>query len=384
MVRRRQRGERDFVVTGTRETVHHGRDDRVGISLANGTIDHSRLAKPASTVAAAQDFDGKAVMHEFAIWHDLARQGVERIEVADDALFDTCGDIRIAGSHRRVATRPPCQMIIANRMFLDIVESRDVDALDAGKLAQDLRARRPPPFELAVPEHRLEVDLLALAHEDGIEEGGEGLGIVCARPAAKDEGVVLGALAGMQGDTAQVEELEDVRGTQLVGQGDAHEVEIAHGRIRLERCERQVMGAHEGDHVNPRQIGALAVDALVGVQTIVEYGDGLVRLADLVCVRIHEHRMVVGLAFLGRRDAAPFLAEVARRLLDAIEKLRISLPEIGFLHAISPIRSALRTMRSVVPQRLGARGRVTHDGADQIGTLVDDGSRLLRGLGRDF
>lgn len=64
----------DFVVTGTRETVHHGRDDRVGISLANGTIDHPRLAKPASTVAATQDFDGKAVMHEFAIWHDLARR----------------------------------------------------------------------------------------------------------------------------------------------------------------------------------------------------------------------------------------------------------------------------------------------------------------------
>lgn len=124
----------------------------------------------------------------------------------------------------------------------------------------------------------------------------------------------------MQCDAGKIKKLEDVRGAELVRQGDADEIEIAHGRIGLEGRKRQPMLAHEDDHVDPGQIGTLAVDMLVGVEAIVENGDGLVCLADLVRVRIHEHRMIIGTLLLGRRDAAPLLAQIARGLLDPGEK----------------------------------------------------------------
>ena len=273
-------------------------------------------------------------MYELAIRDDLARQGRQRIEIANDALCDLRRHLRVNWRDRCVTAHACRQLLIANLMLLDVIETRNIYALDAGELAQNLRTRRTPLLELAMPERDFHVELFTLPHEDEIEERCERLGVVRTGTTAHNARLVLPALVGMQRDAGKIKKLEDVRGTELVRQGDADEIEIAHGCIGLEGRKRQPMLAHEGDHVDPGQIGTLAVDMLVGVEAIVENGDGLVCLADLVRVRIHEHRMIIGTLLLGRRDAAPLLAQIARGLLDPGEKRHIALPQIEFLHVV--------------------------------------------------
>lgn len=71
--------------------------------------------------------------------------------------------------------------------------------------------------------------------------------------------------------------------------------------------------AHEVRHVMPRQVTALAGDAVSGVESIVENRDAQVWLADLIGVGIDETRMEGSGLLL---DGAPLVIEVARGLLD--------------------------------------------------------------------
>ena len=305
VVRRRKRRERHLVVTGAGKPLGDGGDDRVRVALAHGAVDHARLAEAAAAVAPAQHLDGEAVVDELVVGHDGLGQRLDRVEILDDELLDRLGHGLVERARHLV--EQPVGKLDAPRL----VQRGNVEPPHLGKRAQHLGTRGTGGLELAVQERHLDVGALAFADEDGVEKRRVRLGVERAWPTAEDERIALAALGGAQRDTAQVERLEHIGRRHLMRQRDADEVELAKRRERLEGRQRQPLLAHERDHVDPRQVRALAVDAFVGVERIVENRDGLVGLADLVSVRIDHHRMVVSIGLVCGLDGPPLLAQIA-------------------------------------------------------------------------
>ena len=98
-----------------------------------------------------------------------------------------------------------------------------------------------------------------------------------------------------------------------MGERETHDIEGCQGRCGFEREQRYAALAHERDHIDPRQIGALARDALEAIDLVVEDGDAQIGLADLIDIRI-DHAYVER-ATLILADT-PFVIDVACGPLD--------------------------------------------------------------------
>src|SRR4051812_47112136 len=81
---------------------------------------------------------------------------------------------------------------------------------------------------------------------------------------------VLGAVGRAQGDTAEIEQRQDVREGQLVLQRDAEDVELAQLALRLERHEWKPALAQLRLHVRLRCERALARNARLLVEQRVD------------------------------------------------------------------------------------------------------------------
>ena len=287
-------------------------------------------------------------MHELGVGHDGLGDGVGGREIGDHPLADLDGRIG-ADARDRVAVDG------AGALVGDLVERGHVGAGDARQRREDLGARGARVAQAAVLGADLHQVLLALADEDGVDEGREGLGVVDRRAAREHERVVLAAVGGTQGDARQIEGLEHVGDGHLVRDVEPHRVEGGDRRRPLERQQRHARGAHGVGHVDPRHVAALAREALPGVQAGVEDGDALVGKADFVDVGVDEAG-AVGRVGLGA--GPPLVVDVAARLLDAAEqRLEVGEPVLvdGPHRAASAARApaspaaALRTAAAAVP-----------------------------------
>ena len=182
------------------------------------------------------------------------------------------------------------------------------------KRAQDILARRTRAARLAHAEQRLGQRLLAFADEHRVEERRIGLGVENARPAAKHDRVVLRAIDRTQGNARQVEHFENVGRRKLVRQRDANRIESRKRGAAFEREHRDALFTHEVDQVDRRQKRALGGEVLSRVHRVHEDTNRLIRLPELVGVRV-DHAIVEVRAFLAR--APPFVVEIARRSLHA-------------------------------------------------------------------
>ena len=89
-----------------------------------------------------------------------------------------------------------------------------------------------------------------------------------------------------------------------MGNVETHHIERKDGSRTFEREQRDAGVTHEIRHVDPGYVGALAGDALLRVQDLVEDGKALVWKAYLVRVRIDEAGPV---ARIVRGQDAPFV-----------------------------------------------------------------------------
>ena len=321
MVGRGQRGKRDLVVARARKPAHDGGDDLVGGPLAHRTVRHACLAEAAAARASPQHLDGKPVLHDLGIGHERRVDRIERLEVGDDTLHDLLG---------RTGPLDGNDMRAPKGILLGAVEKGHVDAGYLRERRKDVGAGRIGCAHVADAASDLDDDLLAIAHHDAVVQLAHGLGVVDRRSPAADDGVVLRTVARHERDTRQVERLDDVAGSKLMGKLDAHHVERRHGEARLHGEERQVAAAHEVGHVDPGRVGALAGNAGLVVQNLVQDGQALVGKADLVRIRVDEH------AAEGRLRVAPcaeFVVDVARRLLNQVKERLDAPPKVNsFMH----------------------------------------------------
>ena len=104
--------------------------------------------------------------------------------------------------------------------------------------------------------------------------------------ADEQDRVVGGAIRRPHRDPGEVQQVEQVRVAELVRERDGEHVERPHGTVRLEREGRDPLATHDVLEVEPRVEGPLGHRRRTLVEHLVEDLDALVRLPDLVRVRV--------------------------------------------------------------------------------------------------
>ena len=123
-------------------------------------------------------------MNQLRIGHARLRQRIRGAEILDDAFVDH-GRRILALARHGVAMRR------AGLVVTNLIERRHVVAGNGCKLLNNLRARDSFVAQAAMQLAGLEQRFLALADEDGIEEGRVRLGVVHRGAAGDDDGVVF-------------------------------------------------------------------------------------------------------------------------------------------------------------------------------------------------
>ena len=271
----------------------------------------------------------QAVVHHLGVGHHHGLVGVRDGETRKHPLVHHRRHVVEQGLH-------PAAGRLGLGLAAPAVQARHVGAAHLpGQSPQDGSPRgslgAQPPNE----GQRLGQLLLPLAHQNHVEEGGIGLGVIGARTAGQHDGITLGPLVAVQRDAGQIQRLQDVGGRQLVGQRDAHRIELGHRGAALQGEQRHAPIAHEVGHVHGRQEGPLGPHALGGVHRVHQNAHGLVRLAQLVGVRIDHAELEGGVVL---HDAAPLVVQIAGRPLDASEQRLHLRPEVSAWHGL-PFRS---------------------------------------------
>ena len=237
----------------------------------------ARHAEAAVTAAAARRLDEVEV--ELRIVRDDDRVRRIRVEVVHPLARD--GRRR---ARKRLDGRQMPLVIVTM-----LVERGHVDARHLRELLQQLVAREPLALGRLVGVHQRGHDDLALADDEGIEDGGERLGVERRARAARDEdGVSLAALSGLCLDLAHREELQDVEVVHLERDGKAQHVEVVERRLRLHAHDRRARIHIALDLRAFRQEDALTGRVTALVQQVVDDVEAEIRHADEVRIGIDE------------------------------------------------------------------------------------------------
>ena len=132
-----------------------------------------------------------------------------------------------------------------------------------------------------------------------------------------------------KGDAGQIEDGEDVGVAELVGQGDAEQIEIGKGAGRFQGGQRQFARAEELFAVEIGTVAAFRQEIFLTIEDMVENLQTLVRHADLV--EIGKNQSAAQLhRFPGLDYGVVFMAEIATGLVDERQKG-------GVGHGFSPV-----------------------------------------------
>ena len=155
---------------------------------------------------------------------------------------------------------PPCPpgrtRMVGHRFVVGLEARRDVDPGKAGQGTED---------GLSVGDRRalgrghdlvhLTDHLFAVAQHEGIDEVGQGLGVEGTVSAGHHDRVVRRSVGAVDGDTGQIDQVEDVGVDQLGRKVEGQDVERPAGQGVLEREQGNADRPHGRLHVHPRGIG---------------------------------------------------------------------------------------------------------------------------------
>ena len=200
-----------------------------------------------------------------------------------------------------------------------LIESRHIDAFNAGKTAQRFQTREPLALACAHAFDEFHHHFLAVANLEGVDEGGKRLGIECTGAAGNDERIAFTALAGAQRNVGQIEHFQHVGIAHFVLQGEAHDIKMIHRRARLNGKERQILPAHGVGHIGPGHECALAQRPGALVDDMIQDFDAKMGHAHLIGIRKAKGKGDLGL-IKGLADGIHFAARIARGFQNRVEQ----------------------------------------------------------------
>ena len=306
VVARGKAEEPDFLVASRLQPHFGDAADLVGIALPRRPRDHPDLAEAAPARAAPLDLQRQSVVHSLHERYDRLLRLRHEVQVGNDAPDD-----RLVPRLERLdrLDRPVGSVAWPE-------ERRDVHARDLGEVPQEVLAAgaRTLPFGDDVAD--LVDRFFALSYDERIEEVGDRLRVVRARPATQHERVVAAALAREERHASQFEHREHRRVAKLELKRESEHVERRCRRAALDREERQPLRAQRRFHVGPRHEEALARDVGPLVQRVVQQSETDIAHPDFVrvgeCEAPLQRHAVEALV-----DGIQLAARVARRLLRA-------------------------------------------------------------------
>ena len=272
---------------GLQAALDHGAD-RGDASLADRAGDHARLAEAAAARAAAEDLHAVALVDRLSDRDDRGLRVRPGVEVEQRVLAHAGRDSAAVGGDLRDT---------AVGVVGDVVELRHVDAAGSGESQQQAvapagaAALLPASDDASDSEH----SLLAVADDHRVKEVGQGLGVERGVAAREHHRVGDRAVPRFQGDASQVEGGQKVRVAELGGEGHAEDVERANRAVRVHGELRDFAVPHQLFHVGPDAVGALGQHTRLLVQDLVQDGDALVGLADLIRVGVEQGPADIGL-----------------------------------------------------------------------------------------
>jgi hypothetical protein len=219
-----------------------------------------------------QDLEAGAVVDLADPGHDVADREVLLPELVGDPLADL--------------RRPLHRQDAPVRQGLEGVEGGDVDAFE---LREGPQAGRPA---LHPVEHRADLHhhVLAVADDEEVHEGGEGLRVEDGRPPREGQGVLLPPVLGPQGHAGEVDDVEDVGEGQLALQREADAVEGGEGVLALQAEEGQAQLAQQGLEVEAGGVDPLGLGPGELVDHVVEDVQAEVAEPEVVEVGKAQHR----------------------------------------------------------------------------------------------
>src|SRR5919205_104825 len=282
---------------GLAEYVARGHD-------ARRPVVEARPAEAAALRAAARNLDEEALAH---LGRGRPDDGRRR---EDLGLLQPLDYVGVAAPHRaaerallRVLGRDyssdaPGHALEPRRVSLDgavrlvrhVVERGRVEAsADPRELQQQVLLRPALLCVLKEEVNELRHQYLALADGDHVRELGDGLGVEEGGGAAhQDERVVVRAVTCPDGNARELEHARHVEEVGLEGDGEGHDVEVAHGRLRLQGEERRVRALVLAQLRVVGQEDALARDLGHAVEQLVDRLEAEVRHPDRVHARVAE------------------------------------------------------------------------------------------------
>ena len=133
--------------------------------------------------------------------------------------------------------------------------------------------------------HEIIIDRLALSDIEHIEERRQRFRVIRTRAAADDKRRILPAVFGVNTDLRQIKELQNIRVTHFILDGNGQEVKHEHRVLAFQSKKRNLFLPHDLVKIHPRRENALAPDIVPAVHLLVDDLHTQVRHANLVDVR---------------------------------------------------------------------------------------------------
>src|SRR4029453_16814698 len=127
----------------------------------------------------------------------------------------------------------------------------NVHSLHAGELAKRGGAASSRAAQRSELGQEIQYQLLAVPHEDAIEEVGQRLGIEGHGASADDQRIALLAIGRKKRNPSQVEHRQNVGVVELVLQRETDDVEVSQGRFAFQSGERYTLPTQLLLHVQP-------------------------------------------------------------------------------------------------------------------------------------
>ncbi len=257
-------------------------------------------------------------MHDFDMRQNRPVVHRDAVHILDDALFNRKRRLFAFGFRRQESP----VLIVRN-----LIERRDIDAFDLRGAAQKFRASAGAPFPFP---HFQDFDefahhLFAFSDKKQIEEIGDRLRIVHARPAGDDERIRLRArlrVKRIERNAGKRKHIEDIRVAHFIRKRKTEHVKIADRAFRFQRKKRKPPLPHECFHIHPRRIDALGQSVVSFIDDAVNDFQPQMAHGDFVHIRKRQrHAHIDRIVVLD--DAVPFAADIARRFFDMHQPYRI-------------------------------------------------------------
>ncbi len=308
VVRAGQRQQADLGEPGRVQAPGHHVADRGDGPLPDRPSDHASLAEPAAAGTTAENLHAHPLVDGLRQRHQRRLRIGPGIQVTDGVFGGAC---RYPGTVRgdRADT--------AVRLVAHVVEGRHISEAAPGQPHEQLI---PPAGRARGPEGTDHIGdrknrLLAIPEHDRVDERRDRFGIERGMPADDHNRMIISPIHGMQRDAREIERGQQVGVSQLGGEADAQQVEVADRAVAVHGELRDTVLTQQFLQIRPDRVGTLGQDVRLLVEDLVQDLDTLVGQAYLVGVRIHQtpadDRVRPGLAL-----GIPFAAEVAHGLTD--------------------------------------------------------------------